>query len=316
MIASRSSGHRAGTAVDARRVASVFLQVLVVMLLLLGCGKEANPSPKVPAPAVVAAAGDIATCGGEGDEATAELLAGIKGTVITLGDNAYERGTESEFRECYAPTWGRYKDRTRPVPGNHEYYMPGAEGYFDYFGERAAGEQGKGYYSYDLGRWHIVALNSSCEQAGGCSPGSPQVRWLEADLAKNSGKACTLAYMHFPLFTSGKHRPGVPAVKPLWEALYAGRADVVLSGHDHNYQRFAPQNPGGWADPDQGIREFVVGTGGKSYYEIESPIKNSEVYNDDTHGVLKLTLRSDSYDWKFIPVLGKTFTDSGSGRCH
>lgn len=300
----------------AGRIAPVIFQVLVVTLILAGCGKAGSTSPKEPAPEIVAAAGDIASCDGEGDEATAKLLATIEGTVITLGDNAYEHGTDAEFRECYAPTWGRFKDRTRPIPGNHEYYTPGAEGYFDYFGKRAAGEQGRGYYSYDLGAWHVVALNSNCEQAGGCSSDSPQVRWLEADLADNSGRACTLAYMHFPLFTSGKYRPGVPAVRPLWEALYAGGADVVLSGHDHNYQRFAPQNPGGGADPDRGLREFVVGTGGKSHYEIETPIENSEVYNDDAYGVLRLALRSDSYDWKFIPVPGETFTDSGSGHCH
>jgi hypothetical protein len=189
-----------------------------------------------------------------------------------------------------------------------------AKGYFDYFG-KAAGEGGKGYYSYELGSWHIVALNSNCEEVG-CGASSPQLRWLKADLAKEDAKSCTLAYFHYPLFSSGKYRPGIGEVKPLWEALYAGEADVVLNGHDHNYQRFAPQDPDGKADPQRGIREFVVGTGGRSHYQIGEPIANSELYNDESYGVLRLTLRPEGYEWRFIPVAGETFTDSGSARCH
>jgi Calcineurin-like phosphoesterase len=232
---------------------------------------------------------------------------------LTLGDNAYEDGTAQNFSECYEPTWGQFKERTRPAPGNHEYETEGASAYFDYFGE-AAGQPGKGYYSYELDQWHIVALNSNCEDVG-CTASSPQLRWLEADLAKET-KTCTLVYFHYPLFSSGKYRPGIHEVKPLWEALYAAEADVVLNGHDHNYQRFAPQDPNGKADPERGIREFVVGTGGRSHYQILGPIANSEVYNDETYGVLKLTFRPEGYEWRFIAVDGETFTDSGSARCH
>ena len=275
-----------------------------------------SPPAKTPSPApVVVAAGDIAACDSEGDEATAELLKDIEGTVLALGDNVYPDGTAANFQECYEPSWGVFKGRTEPVPGNHEYFTEGAAGYFGYFGD-AAGNPEAGYYSYDLGDWHVVALNSNCKEIDGCYDSSPQERWLEDDLAANEDKECTLAYFHHPLFTSGSYRPGVGAVRPLWEALYAAGADVVLSAHDHNYQRFAPQDPEGRADPERGIREFVIGTGGGALRRIESPIENLEVYNDDALGVLKLTLRPGGYDWEFVPVAGKSFTDSGSERCH
>jgi hypothetical protein len=307
------------------RVALLAFAALVLVTVTVGCSSaisisgnsalhnaalERNTGP----PVVVAAAGDIAVCYSEGDEATARLLSNIRGTVLTLGDNVYDDGTPEEFADCYGPSWGRHKDRTKPSPGNHDYHTERADGYFGYFGE-AAGEPGKGYYSYDLGEWHLVALNSNCEEVGGCDASSPQVRWLKVDLAKDD-KSCTLAYFHHPLFTSGKYRPGIPEVKPLWEALYAAGADVVLNGHDHNYQRFAPQDPSGEADPERGIRQFVVGTGGASHYAIVAPTANSEVHDDDTYGVLKLTLRPEGYDWRFIPVEGARFTDSGSARCH
>jgi acid phosphatase type 7 len=306
------------------RIALLALTALVPVSATVACSSatptsenpashNAAPEHNTSAPFVVAA-GDIADCYGAGDEATARLISDIGGTVLTVGDNAYEDGTPEEFADCYGPTWGRFKDRTKPSPGNHDYESRGAEGYFGYFGE-AAGEPGKGYYSYDLGTWHLVALNSNCEFVGGCYAGDPQVRWLKADLAHNRRK-CTLAYFHHPLFSSGNYSPGIPEVKPLWEALYPAGADVVLNGHDHNYQRFAPQNPDGEADPERGIREFVVGTGGRSHYPILSPIANSEVHNDDTYGVLKLTLRPEGYYWRFVPVVGETFTDTGSARCH
>jgi hypothetical protein len=269
----------------------------------------------VEKPVVVVAAGDIATCNSKGDEATARLVGDIKGTVLTLGDEAYPDGSAEDFEECYDPSWGRFKDHTKPTPGNHEYHTEGAEGYFGYFG-KAAGDPGEGYYSYDLGAWHLIALNSNCEfVGGGCDASSPQVRWLKADLTKNS-KSCTLAYFHHPLFTSGKYRPGDHEVKPLWKALYQANADVVLSAHDHNYQRFAPQDPSGKADPGRGIREFVVGTGGADHYPILDPLPNSEVHNDDTYGVLKLTLRPKGYEWRFLPAGGGEFTDSGENQCH
>ncbi len=271
-------------------------------------------SPPTSDPVVVAA-GDIANCSEPGDEATAKLLGRIPGTVLTLGDEAYERGSPEQFANCYGSTWGQFKDRTKPAPGNHEYETPKAQGYFGYFGN-AAGRKGEGYYSFDLGDWHLIALNSNCSEVGGCYASSPQGRWLRDDLAKNR-KKCTLAYFHHPLFTSGNYRPGIPAVRPLWEALYRAGADVVLNGHDHNYQRFAPQDPEGRADPERGIREFVVGTGGASHYELHTPpVANTQVYDDHTFGVLKLILHPEGYDWRFVPVEGGSFTDSGHGQCH
>jgi hypothetical protein len=198
--------------------------------------------------------------------------------------------------------------------GNHEYNTPGASGYFNYFGA-AAGDPTKGYYSYDLGDWHIISLNAMCENVGGCDASSPQITWLKNDLAAST-KSCTLAYWHHPVFSSGSTHSSDPKMKPAWDALYAAKAEVVLSGHEHNYERFAPQTPAGVADSTNGIQEFVVGTGGRSHYGFGTIKANSEVRNSDTYGVLKLTLHSGSYDWQFVPVAGKTFTDSGSTNCH
>jgi acid phosphatase type 7 len=297
-----------------RKFATIVLAAIALASLTSGCDSEGTSPPRNSGPPVVAAAGDIADCASEDDDATAKLLGDINGKIITLGDNAYEDGTSEEFADCYGPTWGRFKDRTRPSPGNHEYQTAGAKGYFGYFGE-AAGERGEGYYSYDLGRWHLVALNSNCQDIGGCGVNSPQGRWLRHDLGDNQSR-CTLAYFHHPLFSSGKYSPGVSEVKPLWEILYSGGADVVLNGHDHNYQRFAPQDPDGKADPRRGIREFVVGTGGKILYPIEDPLPNIQGYNDDSYGVLKLTLRPGSYDWQFLSALGSSFVDEGKDECH
>ncbi|HEX8598559.1 MAG TPA: metallophosphoesterase [Chloroflexia bacterium] len=265
------------------------------------------------AEAVLVGAGDIGDCDSDGDERTADLLDDIEGTVFTLGDNVYDEGTAEEFRECYEENWGRHKERTRPSAGNHDYRTDQAKPYFEYFGE-AAGEEGKGYYSYDLGSWHVVALNSNCKYIEGCDEDSPQVRWLVDDLGENPAR-CTLAYWHHPLFNAGEHGND-DEVRPLWEALYEAGAEVVLSGHDHNYQRYAPQDPSGDSDPERGIRQFVVGTGGKSHYDIEERVPNLEVSNDDTDGVLKLTLRRDSYSWEFVAVEGEEFQDAGTGICH
>jgi hypothetical protein len=263
---------------------------------------------------VFVGAGDIASCDSTGDEATANLLDGIPGTVYTLGDNVYERGSDADFARCYDPSWGRHKARTMPIVGNHDYTTPGASGYFNYFGA-AAGDPSEGYYSYNLGTWHIVALNSMCENVGGCGPGSPMLDWLEQDLAANP-TSCTLALWHHPVFSSGSEHGSDPKMIPSWDALYAAGAEVVLSGHDHDYERFAPQTSSGVADPDGGIREFVVGTGGKSHYDFGNILANSEVRNSDTNGVLKLTLHASSYDWEFVPEASKTFSDSGSASCH
>ena len=263
---------------------------------------------------VLVGAGDIATCQSSGDEATANLLDGISGTVFTLGDNAYENGSAAEFADCYDPSWGRHKARTRPAVGNHDYQTPGASGYFGYFGA-AAGDPAKGYYSYNLGEWHVISLNSMCENVGGCGESSPMVTWLKQDLAANP-KACTAAYFHHPLFNSGSEYGNISKMKPSWDALYAAGAEVVLNGHEHVYERFAPQTPAGTADSAQGIREFIVGTGGASHYSFGTIQPNSQVRNADTSGVLKLTLHPGSYDWRFVSEGGKTFTDSGSDQCH
>ena len=228
--------------------------------------------------------------------------------VLTLGDHAYPDGTASQFAAFYDPNWGRHKAITKPVPGNHEYHTTGASGYFDYFGA-VAGERGKGYYSFDLGSWHLIAINSEIS----VSAGSVQDQWLRNDLATTT-KPCILAYWHEPRFSSGEHG-GSTSVAPLWNALYAGRADVVLNGHDHDYERFALQNPSGQADGN-GIREFVVGTGGVSHYTFGTPVPNSQVRDGTSFGVLKLTLHASSYDWKFVAEAGASFTDSGSTSCH
>jgi acid phosphatase type 7 len=275
---------------------------------------ESSSASNTVSDPVLVGAGDIAGCDTTGDEATAKLLDSISGTVFAAGDNAYNSGTSSQFKKCYVPSWGRHKARTKPIAGNHEYLTPDASGYFNYFGS-AAGDPKKGYYSYNRGEWHIVALNSMCENVGGCGSTSPMVKWLKNDLASNP-KTCTLAYFHYPLFSSGSEHGNQPKMKPIWEALYAANADVVISGHDHDYERFAPQRPDGTLDTKRGIREFVVGTGGKSHYPFGKIRANSQVRNATTYGVLKLTLHPSSYEWKFIPVTGKTFTDSGATSCH
>jgi calcineurin-like phosphoesterase family protein len=259
---------------------------------------------------VIVGAADIASCSGSGDEATANLIEAIPGTVMVAGDLAYPNGTASEFKDCYGPSWGRFRNRTRPAPGNRDYYTDDAGPYFDYFGS-AAGTRGQGWYSYDLGSWHVVVLNSNCSRVG-CSAGSPQERWLRADLATAGGR-CTLAYFHHPLFASLDN--GAAAVKPIWQALHDHHASVVVNGHIHGYERFAPQDPSGKASAN-GIREFIVGTGGASLISSSRPANpNSEARDNQTRGVLKLTLRPASYDWQFIPIAGKSFTDSGSAPC-
>jgi hypothetical protein len=280
---------------------------------MTGTGTSADDFIVLVSPAVLVGAGDIAGCGSEKDEETAKLLDNIPGTVITMGDNVYPDGTDMQFNDCYDPTWGRHKARTRPAPGNHDYHTPDASGYFNYFGP-AAGEPGQGYYSYDLGGWHIVVLNTECGDVGGCGPDSPQGQWLQADLSTNP-IVCTLAYSHKPRFSSGQHGNS-SSMTDFWQILYDAGADVVLSGHDHDYERFAPQDPNGVLDLEQGMRQFVVGTGGKSLRVFDIIQPNSEVRSSDTYGVLKLSLEPTSYDWVFVPIAGQTVVDSGSGACH
>jgi hypothetical protein len=263
---------------------------------------------------VLIGAGDIADCSDlAGAEATAKLLEANPGTVMALGDLAYPNGTAEDFK-CYDRTCGRVKDRTRPAVGNHEFHSTGASYYFQYFGA-AAGDAKTGYYSYELGSWHILVLNSECEEVGGCGAGSPEEKWLRADLAAHP-VGCTLAYFHKPRFSSGLNHGNDPEMGAFWQALYEYNAELILNGHDHDYERFAPQNPNGTADPKRGIREFVIGTGGKNHREFGLQKANSEVRNKNTFGVLKLTLKATGYDWKFLPEAGKSFTDSGSGSCH
>jgi Big-like domain-containing protein/invasin-like protein len=265
-------------------------------------------------PQILAGAGDISECGANNnDEATAQLLDAIPGTVFTAGDNVMPNGTASEYANCYDPTWGRHKGRTSPAAGNHDYNTSGAAGYFAYFGA-AAGEPGKGYYSYTLGAWHIVVLNSNISTTAG----SAQDTWLKADLATHPNQ-CTLAYYHHPLYSSASSGSGgatLSAVRPFVNALYAAHADLVMNGHRHIYERIAPMKPDGTADPALGLREFIVGTGGDGGGSPTSIFPLSEVRNGDTRGVLKLYLYDDSYAWKFVPIAGKTFTDSGSAACH
>jgi len=266
-------------------------------------------------------AGDIASCSQSNDSATARLLGNIPGTVFTLGDNVYPYGSAENFRNCYAPTWGKYKKRTKPAAGNHEYYdenynsTTAAGPYFDYFGRRA-GVRGEGYYSYDRGAWHIVVLNSNCDKAGGCESDSPQGRWLRNDLANNANHQCTLAYFHRPLYSTGTNVAGQD-VKPFWDMLHDRDADLIVNGHAHRYERFAPMTPSGTSS-DNGIRQIVAGTGGQPGGDEVSlaDAPNLQRVKTGVFGVLRLNLRADSYAWKFVPVAGETFTDSGATSCH
>lgn len=275
------------------------------LIITLGTESPFTPTPVVPAGAeVLVGAGDIASCEYEGDEMTAQLLDAISGTVFTTGDHAYSDGTPDEFANCYEPTWGRHRERTRPVPGSHDYRTPDAAGYFEYF------EGIEPYYAYDLGAWRIYALNSEID----ISADGEQVSWLQADLAENP-RQCVLAYWHRPRWSSGSEHGRDPTVQALWEVLYEAGADVVINGHEHNYERFMPMDAEGEPDPS-GLRQFVVGTGGADLYGFDDPLPTSEVRDSSTLGVLRLTLRESGYDWQFIPVAGATFTDAGSAECN
>jgi hypothetical protein len=326
-----------GAAIVAALMVTVVLSVPPVRAVVLDV-LDASPAPtgtpsptptESPSPSssptahdpVIAAAGDIScapltpTASECHQQATSDLLAsaGLDG-VLDLGDNQYEVGALTEYNAYYGPTWGRVKPLTHPVPGNHDYDTPGASGYFSYFGS-AAGDPAKGYYSFNIGAWHVVALNSNCSSVGGCGAGSPQERWLRADLAANASAACTLAYWHHPRFSSGTTHGSSTASSALWQALDDSGAEVVLVGHEHNYERFAPQTADGTAVTN-GVREFVVGTGGKSHNPFGTPIANSQARNSVTFGVLKLTLHPTSYAWQFVPEAGASFTDSGWTACH
>jgi hypothetical protein len=266
------------------------------------CESVDRPAPPTQT-LVVAVAGDIAS-DGSGDEQTAAILDRIApAVVLTTGDNAYPDGALSEFRAYYEPTWGRYRMRTRPSPGNHDYHTEGASGYFGYFGPRAPGP----YYSFDIGGWHLISLNSEISM----DEGSAQYRWLQSDLASADAR-CTIAYWHKPRFTAGRYED-FTFTTPIWRQLYAAKAEVVLNGHDHNYQRYGLQTPDGAPAPVRGIREFVVGTGGIGLYDLSRDPRR-EAAQARVLGVLQLTLRPSAYDWTFVPVSGG-YSDTGSGTC-
>lgn len=240
-------------------------------------------------------------------------------SMLLVGDIQYEDATLDQFRRSFDLSWGRAKRLFRPVPGNHEYNTPGASGYFDYFngpGEQTgpAGDRAQGYYSFDLGRWHLIALNSECQEVGGCGPEDPQARWLKADLAAHPAR-CTLAYFHYPRFSSGSHAVPEP-VQTLWDLLYSAGADLILNGHDHTYERFAPQDPQGNADLARGIREFVVGMGGKTHHGFPRIAPNSEVRDNTRYGLLRLVLRPTRYEWRDLATPNGRVMDSGSTACH
>jgi acid phosphatase type 7 len=277
----------------------------------------AIPTPTVPpspaSAAVLVGAGDIGDCTRSDDSRTAALLDGIEGTVFTAGDNAYEDGTPEQFATCYDEAWGRHRDRTRPATGNHDWHDD-LGGYFSYFGDQARGLDGGSWYSYDLGTWHVIVLDSECDDAGGCGPDSDQGRWLAADLEASSATTCTVAIWHKPRFSSGMHGNDA-SVGPFWTALYAAGVDVIVNGHDHDYERFAPQSPDAVADLGRGIRQFVAGTGGTNLRRFHEIRAHSEFRDSQSHGVLKLTLRPTDYDWEFIEV-GGAVVDRGTDECH
>jgi acid phosphatase type 7 len=301
----------------------------------------------------IVGAGDIAECSPDNHaQDTAALLAKITGnnttgTVLALGDNAYPNGTRTQYANCYdnyrlsdgsvfdtkrTYWWGQYKTRTMPVVGNHEYHSSKvAQPYFDYFSAKNGFKlprapvpnttanpgltPGKGYYSYNRGSWHIVALNSNCNKVGGCAKTSAQGKWLQTDLTNTTNKQCTLAYFHHPLFSTGNNVTN-PNVKPLWQILYNNGGDVILNGHAHRYERYAPLTPGGRIDLQNGIRQFVAGTGGAPGGSEVQQAPGVERVKTGTSGVLKLNLSAGSYSWEFVPIAGQTFTDSGNGPCH
>lgn len=271
-----------------------------------------SSASSVPSDPVFVGAGDIADCELDSGAATAALLDTIEGTVFTAGDNVYPDGSAAKFRDCYAPTWGRHLERTRPAPGNHDWETAGLAGYRGYFGA-AAGQDAASWYSYELGAWHVIVLDSDCTFVGGCGPDSAQGRWLAVDLKASTAK-CTLAVWHHPRFSSGEHGNDA-TVWPFWDVLYRAGADVVVNGHDHDYERFGPQDPAGREDKARGLREFVVGTGGAVLRPFPTVAAHSEFRLAGSYGVIRFVLHPTSYEWSFIPTSGDV-GDSGSGPCH
>ena len=285
----------------ARRIVALLLAITILASPSMGAILTSAATATRPG-AIVWAVGDIASCARLSDSKVASMIEPRRGTILTLGDHAYPRGTPDNFANCFDPVWRNLTSRTQPAPGNHEYETPDAAGYFGYFGDRAR----NGYYAISRGEWRIYSLNSSViDQA--------QLNWLAADLTAHP-MDCVLAYWHEPLFTSRIDGPS-PGVKPFWDLLYAAGADVVLNGHAHSYERFAPQTPDGVL-ADDGIREFVAGTGGAAAGEFGATAPNSEVQQTGTWGALRLRLASGQYSWTFERAAGSAFTDSGTASCH
>ena len=262
------------------------------------------------------AAGDIASCEEGGDEQTAKLVQSLlettPATVAALGDLVYPTGKLETYKNCYGPNWGQFLNVTKAAIGNHDYAGGTSQGYATYFG-KAAGPNPEHYYSYNLGKWHVIVLNSNCWAVGGCEQGSKQYKWLQSDLEKNQTN-CTLAYWHHPRFSSALHGNN-NFMQDVWALLADSSVELILNGHDHDYERFAPLNAAG-KPSEKGTREFVVGTGGKNEYPFLITKPGSQIRKTGVFGVLELKLKASSYDWKFVPVAGKTFTDSGSTNCH
>lgn len=286
---------------------------LVVALLLvatLAVVVSANrPAEPPPAGSVVLAAGDIAECDRDEQEDTAAVLARISGPILGLGDYAYDDGTPEEYEECFDPSWGPYKDRIHPARGNHE-----GDGYEPYFGDAAA-PSGETYYAFSIGSWQVIALDSElCTEEGDCDGTSEQEIWLREQLAGDD-RPCTLVYFHHPRFSSGRHGSD-PTFDGFWRHMYEGDVDVVLAGHDHHYERFAPMRPDGTRDDERGIHQFIVGTGGANLRSAEDVAQNSVVRQWRSYGLLRLELHPDSYDWQFVVASGEPFEDAGTGKCH
>ena len=290
--------------------------LLLLLALIAGCSGDPTSPTSLPrvlldqidhSESLLIGAGDIGLCGSQAAEATARLLDGMAGVVFTTGDNAYPQGTAANYRDCYEPNWGRHKARTRPAPGNHDYESPGASPYFNYFGTNA-GPSGLGYYRYSLGDWQIYSLNSNIA----ADSASPQVQWLRGELAANPS-ACALAYWHHPRFSSGPHGD-TPAMQPIWRVLHDNGVEMVINGHDHFFERFAPQDAEGRLDPVHGIRQFIVGTGGAGLTMPVQVRANSDA-RWSVHGVLQLVLRGNAYTWGFVSDTGAA-TDIGGAPCH
>lgn len=290
------------------RYCTLWLLLVLTSLSCAGGGEQwvSGPTP-APIATVLLAAGDVAVCGAVAAVETGQMLDGMEGTILALGDLAYRHGTAQEFQACYDPVWGRHKPRTRPSPGNHEYETAGALPYFDYFGTQA-GPSGLGYYSFRAGEWLVLSLNSNLPIGGATA----QTQWIRNELTTSTAR-CTLAYFHHPLYSSGPNGDNA-RLAGLWQILYEQNVDVVLSAHEHLYERFAPMSPDGQRDDARGIRQFIVGTGGAGLYTVMRAHPQSEV-RVVLHGLLKLTLAQASYSWEFVQPNG-TRSDVGSGVCH